>query len=80
MWCYSADNGRFFLKGRVGAKWRNAELARFLWGQRADGETWELMYSLLEFESIDTPYDVLNGRWGYKPLTSPRSFRLLGRV
>lgn len=71
---------RFFLKGTVGAVWRNPEVARALWGERADGQTWELMYSLTALEPIDTPYELLNSRWEYRPAASPRYFRLLNEA
>lgn len=73
-----AAHGRVFGKGNVAAKFRNAKLARKLWGQDDETEqTWEYMYALDEVQDINIPYVDFNRALGYKPNFVIQGFRVL---
>jgi hypothetical protein len=49
--------GRIFSAGVVVKKIHNAALARHLWGEDEEGETWEYMYFLKEMRSTELDGD-----------------------
>ncbi len=69
-----AGGGRFFAHAIVTATWRNASLARHLWGTENDtpaGRTWELMYSIRDLRAVEIPYGQVNAALGYAPVYVP---------
>jgi len=77
-----AGAGRYFARATVTATWRDAALARALWGTEGDepaGRTWELMYSITPPADLDVSYADLNTAVGYKPNKVPQGFQLLNQ-
>ena len=58
---------RFFQAGKIIFKTHNENLAKELWGSRADGETWENIFLIDELNNIDIPIEVFNKILNYKP-------------
>ena len=72
-----AKDGRFFLIGTVAYTWRSETLARRLWGQDDNGQTWELMYALDDLRDIEMPYAEFNRAVGYAENNVPQGFTVV---
>jgi len=64
-------NGKYVAKGRFGFKVKNEKLATRLWRTR-NGDTWELVYFIKDYQEIDLSKNKLNKALGYKPNFSPQ--------
>ena len=51
---------------------RNADLARYLWGDNADGNTWEAIYFIDNEKHLTVPFREFNGQLGYSDQFRPR--------
>lgn len=73
--------GKVFAAGVVSHSMRNPELASSLWGEvptKNDlSQSWELMFSVDQLQSIDLNYPTLNGLVGRKPAAVPQQFAVL---
>ncbi|HDR7164634.1 TPA: HNH endonuclease [Bacillus cereus] len=68
---------KFFTSATVTYKIRNSNLARNLWGENKEGETWEYIYFLDEIRRQSIDIDTFNTLLGYKIDNTIRGFRLL---
>ena len=50
----------------VASKFSSEQLARNLWGDNSEGQTWKYMYSLDEIRPLDITYEEFNEIVGYK--------------
>lgn len=60
--------------GEVGAKARSKELAKYFWRETEGGQTWELIYFIVNEEQVNVPFQKLNTLFGYKADYFPRGF------
>jgi NTP pyrophosphatase (non-canonical NTP hydrolase) len=70
-------NNKAFLKGKVCFKCRSGSLANDLWGQDADGDTWEYVYFVSALTACDIPYAKINAAAGFAANYIPRGFTIL---
>ena len=68
------NHGRIRYFGEVGAKARSKELAKYFWQENPQGNTWELIYFIVNDQAIDVPIAKLNPLIGYKDNFSPQGF------
>lgn len=61
-WVFFSGEKRLYFGGTVAATWRNATLARRLWGDHSEGTTWERMYALVETRGFDLPMDEVRAK------------------
>jgi hypothetical protein len=67
-------SGRVIFAAEVALKTRNPQMARYLWGRDAAGNTWEYMYFLVNNEKTDVSMSKLNPYLGYAENYFPRGF------
>ncbi|MBV8809507.1 MAG: hypothetical protein JO033_12610, partial [Acidobacteriaceae bacterium] len=60
------NGGRIRFAGEIAAKARNRELARYFWTENEAGNTWELMYFIVNEERTNVPIEKLNPLFGYQ--------------
>lgn len=72
-----AANNEIFASGLIGESLHNPDLARELWGEDDEGNTWEWLYLLGEVETRSIPYSDYNRAVGYAENNRIRSFRVL---
>jgi len=72
-----AKHGRIFASSAVVGTLHSPALARILWKETTDGETWEYVYFLDVMHSQDIPYATLNRVVGYKPNKIVQGFSVL---
>lgn len=75
-----ARKGYVFASAIVSLKLHNAELARSLWGQDDNGQTWEYVYFLDEVKGHEISYEKLNIAAGYSPNNIIQGFNVLDEV
>ncbi|MBI4948322.1 hypothetical protein HY844_02085 [Candidatus Berkelbacteria bacterium] len=68
------NRGRIKYIGEVGAKARSKELAKYFWHENTQGETWELVYFIVNDQSVDLPISAINPLIGYKENFTPQGF------
>lgn len=73
---FAADN-EFFAAGAIAFKLRNPGLARVLWGETEDGQTWEYMYALDDIRPVGVPYRTFGEAVGYLEGWVPQGFNVL---
>lgn len=69
--------GKIFSSGTVIYKLHNERLARSLWGEDEEGQTWEYMYFLKDIHSQDITYEQFNLAAGYSPKNVIQGFNVL---
>ena len=67
---------KFIYKAQVVHTVRNAELAKFLWGNDAEGATWECIYFIKDLEKIDLDRFEYNKAMGYDRKSTIQGFRV----
>jgi hypothetical protein len=72
-----AKEGRIFSVGIVETKIHNAKLARELWKEDEDGDTWEFIYFLRDIRKVDVSYEQSNAAAGYKRNNVIQGFNVL---
>jgi hypothetical protein len=76
-----AGNGRLFASAVVTWPFRNAIVARELWGEASTRngvmQTWELMFAIEDIEVLDVPYAAMNEIIGRKPNAVVQEFNVL---
>jgi hypothetical protein len=72
-----AKNKSLFAKGTVVAKFRSIQLARRLWGEDANGMTWEYVYLLTDVSLINISQAEMNIALGYKENNVVQGFQVL---
>ena len=65
--------------GEVTAKTHNPSLARALWKEDANGETWEYVYFVDSMRERLMPYEQFNEIVGYKANAKIQGFNVLDR-
>lgn len=65
-WCFFYRQKKYIRVGRVYHKVINRDLAEKLWGRDEDGEVWELVYFIDNWEKIDVSKDIVHDYLGYK--------------
>lgn len=73
---FAADN-RLFAGAYVTLAFRNAELARALWGSDDRGQTWELMFALEGLRRMNVSYAEMNSVVGYSETNVVQGFSVL---
>jgi hypothetical protein len=73
------NRGRIRFAGEVGAKARSKDLAKFFWRENPSGETWELIYFILNEEKVNVPLSKLNPLFGYAENYFPRGFTMINK-
>jgi len=71
------NQGRVRFVGEVAAKVRSRDLARYFWREDSSGATWELMYFIVNEESVNVPLQKVNPLFGYKENYNPRGFSMI---
>jgi hypothetical protein len=74
------NNGRIRFAGEIAAKVRNRELARYFWKENEAGNTWELMYFIVNEERTDVPIEKLNPLFGYQSNYRPQGFSMINEA
>jgi hypothetical protein len=74
------NNGRIRFAGEIAAKVRNPELSRHFWGENETGNTWELMYFIVNEERADVPIEKLNPLFGYQTHYHPQGFSMINEA
>lgn len=72
-----ARDGRIISTATLALKHNSAELARRLWSEDANGQTWEFIYFLDEVKLTNIPYPEFNAVVGYKPNFIIQGFSVL---
>ncbi|WP_102335729.1 HNH endonuclease [Salimicrobium jeotgali] len=72
-----AAEKRVYSAGTVVLKVHAPDLARALWGENSDGNTWEYVYFLDEITSLQIPYLDLNRTIGYSDNNVIQGFTVL---
>ena len=70
-------HGKIFAAATVIATLHSPRLARQLWGENQDGETWEYIYLLDEIRPLDIAYEAFNEVAGYKATAVIQGFNVL---
>jgi hypothetical protein len=73
-----SKEGRIFSVGTIVMKLHRPTLARELWKEGEDGNTWEFMYFLRDIREVDIPYQKFNAAAGYDSNYVIRGFNVLG--
>ena len=68
------NKGYIRVIGEVGAKVRSRELAKYFWRETEGGQTWELIYFIVNEERVNVPFQKVNTLFGYKADYFPRGF------
>lgn len=63
--------------GEIAAKVRSKELARYFWHETEGGQTWELMYFIVNEQNVNVPLRELNPLFSYRQTYSPRGFSMI---
>ncbi len=71
------NRGHIRIVGEIAAKVRSAELARYFWRERADNATWELMYFIVNEESVNVPLHKVNLLFGYQVNYRPQGLTMI---
>ena len=66
--------GRVIFAAEVALKTKNPEMAKYLWGQDSEGQTWEYMYFLVNPQQVNVNMSKLNPYLGYSENYFPRGF------
>jgi hypothetical protein len=74
------NNGRIRFAGEIAAKVRNRELGRYFWKENEAGNTWELMYFIVNEERTDVPIEKLNPLFGYQSNYRPQGFSMINEA
>jgi hypothetical protein len=68
-------NVKFY--GEIGAKVAGKEVSHYLWDKDKEGKMWELMYLLVNEESLNIPFDKVKVYFGYKENYNPRGLNIV---
>lgn len=71
-------SGRAFAAATLTYKLRSPDLARALWDEDENGQTWENMYTLSDVWPVDIAYGDINRAAGYQPGYNHLGFNVLG--
>lgn len=71
------NRSRIRFVGEVAAKVRSKDLAKHFWRETPEGETWELMYFIVNEEQVSVPLSKLNPYFGYSETYAPRGFSMI---
>ena len=71
------NRGRIRFVGEIAAKVRNKDLAKYFWRETPEGNTWELMYFIVNEERVNVPLSKVNSLFGYAENYSPRGFSMI---
>lgn len=63
----------------VASKFTSESLARHLWVENSQGQTWKYMYSLDEIRLLDIPYEKFNSIVGYKTNNVIQGFTVMDK-
>ena len=63
--------------GEVAAKVRSSDLARYFWKETGEGQTWELMYFIVNEERVNVPLQKINPLFNYQEHYRPQGFSMI---
>ncbi|MEX1997827.1 MAG: hypothetical protein WEA04_04105 [Candidatus Andersenbacteria bacterium] len=63
--------------GEIAATVHSKELARHFWRETAEGETWELIYFIVNEQRVNVPLSKINPLFGYKGNYSPQGLTMV---
>lgn len=66
--------GKIILAAEIAMKVRNANLAKYFWGQDRDGKTWEFLYFMINDVPFNLEMSKLNKYIGYEDSYHPQGF------
>ncbi len=66
--------GKIILAAEIALKTKNPALAEYLWKKDVDGQTWELVYFMINEVAFDVNFTDLNTYLGYKENYHPQGF------
>ena len=66
-WVFFSGDKRLYFGGTIALMWRNEALARRLWGNDHNGNTWEYMYALIETRGFDVPIEEVRSTLSWNP-------------
>lgn len=71
------NTGYIRFVGEIGAKVRSRELARYFWKETGEGSTWELIYFIVNEQSVNVPFHKINTLFGYQAHYRPQGFSMI---
>jgi hypothetical protein len=74
------NKGYIKFAGEIAAKVRSKELARYFWRETEVGDTWELIYFIVNDEKVNVPFLQINPLFGYKDNFLPRGFTMINEA
>ena len=66
--------------GEIAYKVRSKKLAKYFWGVRPDGKTWELIYFIRNEKEVNIPFSKVNKLLGYAESFRPQGFTNVDQV
>lgn len=73
------NQGYIRFVGEIAAKVRNKELSKYFWREDEVGSTWELMYFIVNEESVNVPIEKLNPLFGYQSHYKPQGLTMVNQ-
>lgn len=67
-------SGRIIFAAEVALKTRNEGMAKYLWGEDENNQTWQYMYFLVNTEKVNIPISMVNQYLSYNENYFPRGF------
>lgn len=71
------NHGYIRFVGEIAAKVRSRDLARYFWRETNEGQTWELMYFIVNEEKVNVPLQAVNPLFGYQEHYRPQGFSMI---
>ena len=72
--------GEVILAAEIAMKARNAPLAKYLWQENSDGQTWEYVYFMINDVAVNVPIGSLNKYLGYQSNYHPQGFMAIDQA
>jgi len=63
--------------GEVAIKVRNKNLSKYFWKETSEGQTWELIYFIMNEKILSVPMEKINELFGYRKEFRPRGFTVI---
>ncbi|HCC23863.1 TPA: hypothetical protein DF272_06845 [Candidatus Falkowbacteria bacterium] len=68
------NNGKIKFVGEIATKTKNKTLANHFWGNNNSGNTWELIYFIVNEKIVNIPFSKVGVLFGYNESFKPRGF------
>jgi len=70
---------KIILAAEIAMKTKNANLAKYFWGEHTDGNTWEFIYFMINDVPFDLEISKLNKYLGYEENSNPHGFTAINQ-